>query len=79
MWFKNVQETQWKEFLAHGKRCFHVCRRHFAQIPNALTINVVLAALYNIIRSRNDPIEEPGNNPADEEEVDYMRTDEQCL
>ena len=49
------------------------------KIPNALTINVALAALCNIIRSRNDPIEEPGNVPADEEEVDYMRTDEQRL
>ena len=49
------------------------------KIPSAQTIIIALPALDNVIKSRNDPIEEPGNVPADEEEVDYMHTDEQRL
>ena len=49
------------------------------KFQTSLTIIVGLAVLCYIIRSRNDPIDEPRNVPADEEEVDDMHTDEQRL
>ena len=49
------------------------------KFQTSLTIIVALPVLYYIIRSRNYPIDEPGNVPANEEEVDDIQTDEQRL
>ena len=46
------------------------------KFQTSLNIIVGLPVLYKIIRSRSDPIEEPGNVSDDEKEVDDMHTDE---
>ena len=45
------------------------------KIPNVPNYNCRSSCVFFIIRSQNDLIDEPGNVPADEEEVADMHTD----
>ena len=49
------------------------------KLQTTLTIIVATAVLYNFIRSRNDPIDEPEHIPAAEEEVPDMHAGERRL
>jgi hypothetical protein len=49
------------------------------KLQTSLTLIVATAVLFNLIRRRNDPIDEPEHILADEEEVDDMHAGDRRL
>ena len=49
------------------------------KLQTTLTIIVATAVLFNFIRSRNDPLDEPEHFPGDEEEMNDIHAGERIL